>query len=544
VALVKGGALHTEWRWWPAAHDRASIADLAERFLAALRGLIHHCTTVDGRRHTPSDFPLVQLDEARLAALQQRYPDLEDIWPLAPMQHVMLSHARHSPQSVAYHERLCLTLEGPLDGAALETAWRELAVRHAALRVAISDEASEVPVQIVRREVRPPWRAADWSELEPDVAESCLQDLLAQDRAQGFDLASGMLLRARLLRHSPLRHTLLLSFHHLLLDGWSIPVMLRELLELYRAALERRPAAMPRVAPYRGYLAWRAGADRTASEAFWRDRLAGLGALYRLELPAGDPQALPDAAGEHRMTLSERLSAELQALAPARRLTMNTLVQGAWALALGRQMADGDVMFGMTTSGRPGELADVERMVGLCINLLPRLIRLDPAARLTDWLADLQQRQAEEQDHDGCCLIDIQRWSGVSTDAALFDSVVVFENYPVADSLARDAVKAPPEVDAAAQITVSAIASFEEGIDFPLCLVAAPGARMSFRLIFGERRFDAAAVKRLADDFIYLLTTIALDPEQRLATLWPRADGPYQASPSCAGDALNPAHAS
>src|SRR5438477_5094887 len=102
VALVKGGTLQTQWRWWPAAHDRASIMDLAERFTAALRGLIRHCTCLGAGRYTPSDFALVRVDEAALSALQRIYPDLEDIWPLAPMQQVMLSHARQSPNSVAY----------------------------------------------------------------------------------------------------------------------------------------------------------------------------------------------------------------------------------------------------------------------------------------------------------------------------------------------------------------------------------------------------------------------------------------------------------
>jgi non-ribosomal peptide synthetase component F len=169
---------------------------------------------------------------------------------------------------------------------------------------------------------------------------------------------------------------------------------------------------------------------------FWRKRLTGLGAPRRLDLPAGESEASPDAAGEHHATLSEHLTAQLQAMAQTRRLTMNTLVQGAWALALGRHTADGDVLFGMTTAGRPGELQGVERMVGLCINTLPRRVRMDPAARITDWLTDLQARQAEEQSHDDCSLIDIQRWSDVPADEALFESVIVFENYPIGTTLA------------------------------------------------------------------------------------------------------------
>ena len=182
-------------------------------------------------------------------------------------------------------------------------------------------------------------------------------------------------------------------------------------------------------------------------------------------------------------------------------------------MALGRHTADGDVVFGMTTAGRPAELPGVERIVGLCINTLPRRVRLDPTARVVDWLRDLQARQAEEQSHDGCSLVDIQRWSGTPAGEPLFDSVIIFENYPTGTSLAGDATAS------AAEIRVAAIASFEQGIDLPLCLVAGPGARMRFRLIFGRRRFDSVAVTQLADELVNLLAAIAVDPEMGLAAL-------------------------
>jgi non-ribosomal peptide synthetase component F len=276
---------------------------------------------------------------------------------------------------------------------------------------------------------------------------------------------------------------------------------------------------LPPSRPYRDYLAWLAAADRPAAKAFWRNRLAGV-APSRLALVAGDPGASPDALGEHRVTLSEQLSGELQSLGQARRLTVSAVMQGAWALLLGRHMSRDDVMFGMTTAGRPGELAGIERMVGLCINTLPRRVRLDPTARMSDWLGLLQARQVEEQSHDWCSLVDIQRWCSTAADTALFDSVVVFENYPVAPSLAGNS-------DAqAAELSVSAVAGFEEGIHFPLCLVVGPGRTITLRLAFSRQRFDVEAVKRLADDLTRLLAAIATDPEQRLAKLWPhpRAD--------------------
>jgi len=190
------------------------------------------------------------------------------------------------------------------------------------------------------------------------------------------------------------------------------------------------------------------------------------------------------------------------------------MVQGAWALLLTRQATDCDVVFGMTTAGRPGDIAGIERMVGLCINTLPRRVRPDPAARVADWLGDLQARQAEEQAFAWCTLEDIRGWSA---GAALFDSVVVFENYPVGASLAGHGVAEAPD------LTVSAVTSLEQGVHFPLCLVVGPGPRLTFRLAFGRRRFATEAIERLADDLVRLLTALAADPDQRVSALWPIA---------------------
>jgi non-ribosomal peptide synthetase component F len=307
---------------------------------------------------------------------------------------------------------------------------------------------------------------------------------------------------------------LVLCFHHILLDGWSMPILLRELFEIYQAARGR--AALPPAQPYRDYLAWLATIDRPADEAFWRERLAGLETSC-LDLAAGDSVASPDALGEHCVALSDLSTSRLQAVAQAHRLTMSTMVQGVWALVLARQRPHRDVVFGMTTAGRPGDLAGVERMVGLCINTLPRRVRPDSAARVTDWLGDLQARQAEEQTHAWCRLDDIRRWSGAPAGAALFDSVVVFENYPVSTSLARHADAEAPD------LAVSAVTSLEQGVHFPLCLVVGPGSRLTFRLAFARRRFAAEAIERLADDLVRLLTALAADPDQRVSALLPVA---------------------
>ncbi|MFC5325943.1 condensation domain-containing protein, partial [Bradyrhizobium oligotrophicum] len=535
VSVIRGDALLIEWRWSPGAHDRASIADLAERFMAALTGLIRHCRARQVGQFTRSDFSLVELDEARLNLLQDRYPDIDDIWPLGPMQHIMLTHARRAPDSGAYHEQLWLTLEGALDEHALDTAWQGLIARHGSLRVAFPDDDGD-PVQIVRRTARPRLFFADWTALPPDVMESDLATFLAEDRAGGFDLSGGDVLRAALLRHSRTRHTLVLSFHHILLDGWSVPMVLRELLELYDAAHQDRTPMLPAPASYRDYLAWHGSADRNTSRAFWTSRLNGADLPCRLNLPSGSATETADSAGEVHARILERLTAKIQTAAQALRVTANTLVQAAWSLALARQ-ADGgaEQLFGMTTAVRPGDVKGVERIVGLCTNNLPRRIKLLRDLRLAEWLAELQAGQAEEQMHDRCLLSEIQGWLDLPSDQRMFESVVVFENYPANHSIAGH------EVDDPDRIRVVSFGSFEAGLDFPLCLVISLDSCMSFRLIFGRRRFDASAMKRLLDDVVELVLAIVANPEQRVADLWPGQGSPlmmYRASDDdVAGDA-------
>ncbi len=203
--------------------------------------------------------------------------------------------------------------------------------RHAGLRVAVVGDVGVAPLQVVRRNTSLPWRFEDWSGLDAAFAAR-LDDFLAADRARGFDFASAPLLRVCLLRRSPEHHLLIVSYHHLLLDGWSMPIVLGELLELYAALRQGEQAKLPAVRPYRDYLAWLKRQDRDAAQAFWRARLAGLTEPSRLELPR--PAAGAAGAGEHDVVIAAELAGRLQGFAQSQHVTVNTLVQGAWALLL------------------------------------------------------------------------------------------------------------------------------------------------------------------------------------------------------------------
>ncbi len=481
------------------------MAALGELFLAALRGLVAHCLTPGVGGHTPSDFPLAPLRQEELERVERAYPDLEAIYPLSPLQQGLLFHARYDSDADPYRVQLCLDIEGSLDRTAMREAWRRLLDRHEALRVAVSEQDG-VPLQIVRRGLAPPWREEDWSSLGEAAFQARLAAFLEEDRARGFDFARGPLLRLALLRRSPSRWMMVLTNHHLMLDGWSMSVLLNELIAIYGQRREGGPDMLPAPRAYRDYLAWLARQDAAAAGAYWRQRLAGAAPLPDvLDRPAGKPRGRV----ERRLTLGEEMAAELRGFVRRHGLTLGTLIHAAWAVVLAQSTGRKDVIFGTTVAGRPGELAGIERMVGLFINTLPLRVTVERDAVVVDWLKELHTLQLEDQRHGHAPLAEIQRGAGGSD---LFQTLVVVENYPLAAAL----------VDGngvhGAGFRLSAASALER-THYPLTLIALPRHSLEFRLSFDSARVEEAGVARLLGHLERALRFLSERPEGRLAEL-------------------------
>ncbi|TSD82481.1 non-ribosomal peptide synthetase, partial [Mycobacterium sp. KBS0706] len=291
-----------------------------------------------------------------------------------------------------------------------------LLARHANLRAAFRHGGLERPVQVILRAAEPPWTELDLSGL----GEAALAEALASDRGHRFDLGQGPLIRFMLIRLGPERHRLVITNHHILLDGWSTPLLLRELFALYRAGGSAE--GLPRVTPFRDYLGWLRRQDGQAAEAAWREALQGLEEPTRLAPRRSTAAAMPETVS---VSLTAERTAALTRQARRLGLTVNTLVQGAWGILLGRLTGRDDVVFGVTVSGRPAELPGIEAMVGLLINTLPLRLRLRPAEPLAALLARLQEEQSRLLAHQHLGLTRIQQIAGF---ADLFDTLLVFEN--------------------------------------------------------------------------------------------------------------------
>ncbi|MEW1804682.1 amino acid adenylation domain-containing protein, partial [Streptomyces virginiae] len=427
-------------------------------------------------------------------------PAIEDVLPLSPLQEGMLFHSGYDEDSKhLYIAQFTVDLDGTLDAGRLRRAAGELLRRHANLRVVLTHRKNGDPVQVVRRDMEPAWQEHDLGALPAGAAAERAAELTEEDWAQGVDSRRPPLLRFTLLRLADDRHRLLVTAHHILLDGWSFGLLFRELFTLY-AGGEPEPAR-----PYREYLAHLARCDRPAAEEAWRTALAGLDAPGRIADGAGrvSPGATPE---DVVVRLDEERTAALTARARECGLLLTSVVQGAWAVLMARATGQDDVVFGLTVSGRPAELPGSERMIGMLINTVPVRARIDAAAPLRRVCAELQRERAELVDHDHLGLTEIQKLAGSPT--ALFDTNLVFENFPMSD-YALDL----PGFGLEARIR------FRDTTHFPLTLVVEPGKALGLRLSHHPGLIAAERVRELGERLVRLLERWTADPDAPVEVL-------------------------
>jgi amino acid adenylation domain-containing protein len=438
--------------------------------------------------------------------------NIEDIYPLSPMQQGMLFHSIYDPESGMYVEQMSCALRGSLSLDAFERAWRRVISRHTPLRTAFVWQDLDEPLQVVQRQVSLPLEQHDWRALTPAAQAAQLESFQHEERRRGLDLSEAPLMRLTLIRLADDRYQFVWTHHHLLIDGWSVPLLFQEVFQLYEAFRQGQDLPLPSSRPYRDYIAWLQGQDVAQTESFWREWLAGIEAPTPLivdRAPDRAPASAEEASQALRATrLPAEITAALQALARQHQLTINTIVQGAWALLLSRYSGEPEVVFGATVSGRPVDLPWAETMIGLFINTLPVRASVPPDAALLTWLKELQARQVELRQYEYSPLVQVQEWSEIPRGRPLFESILVFENYPVDASLREQR----------GSLQIEDVRSFSR-TNYPLTVVVAPGRELSLEIAYDPGRFDSAAVERMLGHLRTLLASIAADPTQRLAAI-------------------------
>nr|MCU0681112.1 amino acid adenylation domain-containing protein [Polyangiaceae bacterium] len=425
---------------------------------------------------------------------------VEDAYPLTPLQHGMLVHALRAPGSGEYVVQLDAELEGELDLGAFRAAWGTLVARHAVLRTAFAFRGLDEPLQVVLRRAALPFAYEDASALAPDAQHARHRAYLDDDRRRDFDLRRAPLTRLRLVRTGERTHRLVWTSHHLWLDGWSVAVLVDELVLAYERLRRGEAPALGPVRPFRDFVAWQRG--REPGEAHWRRLLAGFDepTSFGVDRRSGGGA---EGKAEHALEFDERTTATFEAFARGQRTTLNVLVQGAWAALLGRYGGRADVVFGQTVAGRPAELGGVERMVGPFINTQP--VRASAAGTVRSLLAGLQRQHAESRAYEHAPLWQVQSWGEAAREGGLFESLVVFENHPVSDA-------------GAGSLRVRTVGG-EGWTNYPLTLVALPGPKLRLQLWYDRSRFEAEAIARMASHLGRLLEGMVQSPERLVESL-------------------------
>ncbi|MCP3144849.1 non-ribosomal peptide synthetase, partial [Pyxidicoccus xibeiensis] len=497
-ALVAGGQLRVSWKYSEGVHQHATVESVAQGFVEALRALIRGRDSADARHYLPSDFPLARLEAPTLARVLEGDITVEDLYPLSPMQQGMLFHALLTPGRDDYFEQVTWVFQTPLELGAFRRAWEALLERHTSLRTSFIWKGLASPLQRVHTRVELPWTQQDWRDLTHAQQQSRLDAFLEEDKAKGFDLTRPPLMRMAVMRLDEQAHQFVWSLHHLLMDGWSLGVLMRELFALYDAFSRGQAPRTERATPYREYIAWLQRQDLAGAEAFWRPALEGFTAPT--PLPGGKATVRVEHGVaqpvERRFDVPTPTMAALQGFARQHQLTLNTLVQASWAVLLARHSGEQDVVFGTTVAGRPTDLPGVEQMLGQFINSLPMRVRLPPDAALVPWLKQLQENNLEMRQYEYSPLVQVQGWSQVPRGTPLFESLLVFENFPVDASVKDQAGAAVRDV------------RFLERKTFPMDVTIAPGPTLRIVFTYDAARFESAACERLLGQWLHLLESL------------------------------------
>ncbi|WP_226949864.1 non-ribosomal peptide synthetase [Rhodococcus rhodochrous] len=500
-AVVLGGELGANFGYASGLLDRADVEDLAQRWVRALEALAAHATRPEAGGRTPSDLSLVDVTQRDIDLWESRYPGAADAWPLAPLQAGLLYHALLAEgHSDAYSTQVLVHLAGVVDAQRLRAAADALLGRYPNLRTAFVASESGIPVQVVVDEVTLPWREVDIRGEDPAV----LADVLRAEQAVAFDMAEPPLIRFVLVRTGDDSWTLAVTSHHILLDGWSMPLLMKDLLVLY--ATRGDAGVLGRAPSYRAYLEWLARRDHEASVEAWMHSLDGI--EEPTLLAGGNTDGTGGTPEEHRIDLGRERSDLLSDTATRLGVTVNTVLQGAWAVLLARTTDRDDVVFGTTVSGRPADLPGVEAMVGLFINTLPVRVRLGAGETGHDLLRRIQGEQAELLDHHHVGLAEIQQRAGTG---ALFDTLLVYESYPVD----RSGIEAAGSIDGLVVAGVNA----RDATHYPLTAVVTSEEALTLAFKYRSDILDAEDVVTLATRYVRILDALVADPDSSVDSL-------------------------
>ncbi|NJN06652.1 MAG: non-ribosomal peptide synthetase [Richelia sp. RM1_1_1] len=435
--------------------------------------------------------------------------NIQDIYELSPVQKGILFHSLYTPELGLYFIHFSYTVRGNLNVGAFEQAWQEIATRYTILRTSFYWQEIDKPLQVVHQKVTVPFEFQDWRDKDSKQQDEFLKSFLLSDRQRGFDLSQAPLMRLTVIRLAEDVYQIVWSKHHLILDGWSAPILIEEVFKQYKAQCQGKDVSLPPTRPFKEYIAWLRKQDLSKAESFWRKLLESVQASTPLTyIEVKNLSGQEEKYDEQQMRLSVATTARLQSIARQHELTINTIFQGAWAILLSRYTCQKQVVYGCGVSGRPVDLTGVESMVGVFINTLPVCIQIEPDQFLLAWLKQLQKQQIEMRQYEYSPLVEIQGWSKVPRNQTLFESIVVFENYPEVQ------IEQSGEDD----LEILNFNGFYK-TNYTLNVIGYPGSQLVIGINYNGQRFDTSTITGILKDFEILLQGMADNPKVKLKQL-------------------------
>jgi len=434
---------------------------------------------------------------------------IKETYPLSFMQQGMLFHHLFARDSGVDIEQIVGRLCEHLDVDALRKAWQQVIARHATLRCSFRWEGLDQPLQDMHRDVELSFEVQDWRHLSPEKQARRFEHYLVEDRQAGLSLDRPSAMRLALFQLSDHEFNLVWTVHHILLDGRAFPIVLKEVFEHYEANRKNQDLKLPAPPAYRQYIEWLHARDASGDEAFWRQKLAG----FARPIPVGFSRAFSNGSSLHNhseqeVRLTEQQTSALRSMAERHEVTLNTLVQGAWALLLSRYSGEEDVVFGATRACRKSTVPNAESIVGTFINTVPMRVHISRELSVAAWLKTLRQHQVELRGYEHTPLVNIQRWSNVPADTQLFESIIVFDHRQLNTSLRS---LGPEWRNREFWLT--------EKTGYPITLYAYGEPELLFKISYERSRFSDDQIKHMLGHLQTLLERMAAKPNASLSSV-------------------------
>lgn len=440
-----------------------------------------------------------------------RMKNVKDIYPLTPLQEGMLYDCVSSDNSSLYLNQLSWTFSGNLNVTAWKFAWQRVVERQPILRTAFIWEGLQKPLQVVRGQVELPWIFEDWRHFSPQKRANKLDEYLNAEMRSEFNFSKAPLMRICLLQLDETVFKFIWTFHHILLDGWSLEPLLNEISSFYSICNSENNHDLPPPLSFRDFISWIQKQDLSDAEKFWRDRLKSIEPSFLNIKSFLKEKNLEKDYGELKTELSENASQNIIKFAQQNQLTLNTIFQAAWAIVLSRLQGRKEVIFGAVVSGRTPDIAGIEKMIGIFINTIPVRIKIDSKSKLIFWLKNIQNQQANAIPYHHTPLVEIKKWCGIPRNRPLFDSIYIFENYPIENST----------FTGFKHLTVSDI-KFKSYTDYPLHIRINPQKKICVDIIYKRHHFDKSTVQSIIDQLLGAVQFIVSNPGQDLKELLKR----------------------